>query len=248
MTKPIFLNCYQNVAFYDEASLPKIDHNLGRRMTPLQRGTLFAGRCLFAKHQTIFEEFFADHRNVILFATAFGEVSANFSVIKDICENRLPVSPKDFQHSVYNAALGYLAIVEKVNLHMIAITSGYLSVDRALQLSALRLLSGTPKILVFCADEHLSEAATVVRAEVFLLSDRLLPLPGRQFHIDGITTGFPGQPPNPLEQQVFEQRHTTANPYCFLEPQFESETHSRVTVASTGEWAMSSWTGVTWSP
>ena len=112
----VFLHSYLSTKYVDDAALPKIDHPLGRRMTPLQRSVLATCRAIFEKSNVSLREFADDKSNVVFMTSAFGEISSNFSVIRDVAEERFPVSPTDFQHSIYNATLGYWAIVDNIDL------------------------------------------------------------------------------------------------------------------------------------
>ncbi len=144
-----------------------------RRMTALQKAVVQA----FAALDAMAPEAMQNARECkapIYYSSGFGELSAMLQVTKAIADSDLPVSPKEFQHSVQNAALAYLSMTHGIRHPCYALSGGFLSADNCLQLAQMRLAHGLDSMsFVIHAHEYLDQAtADRAQAEVLLLSTR----------------------------------------------------------------------------
>lgn len=142
---------------------------LWRRMTPLQKAVLSA----YVRASQHNPKGFAALREAeapIYFASAFGEVGAMLRLTDSIEENSLPVSPKDFQHSVLNAAIAYICMHQGSHQPGLAVSGGYASVDLALHLAARRIAGGLDEAAVVVHAHEWVESEDRARAELIVLS------------------------------------------------------------------------------
>ncbi|MDQ3233752.1 MAG: hypothetical protein M3Q07_18195, partial [Pseudobdellovibrionaceae bacterium] len=102
----------------------------------------------------------------------FGELSAMLQVTRAIMDHDLPVSPKEFQHSVQNAALAYLSMTHSIRHPCYALSGGFLSADNCLQMAQQRIAYGLDSMgFVIHAHEYLGQnGADRAQAEILLLS------------------------------------------------------------------------------
>jgi hypothetical protein len=142
-----------------------------RRMTALQKAVVQA----FAALETLAPDAMRKARDCeapIFYSSGFGELGAMLQVTRAIADADLPVSPKEFQHSVQNAALAYLSMTHGIRHPCYALSGGFLSADNCLQLAHLRLAHDLDSMsFVIHAHEYLDQrGADRAQAEILLLS------------------------------------------------------------------------------
>lgn len=142
-----------------------------RRMTALQKAVVQAFAALDAMAPDAMQKA-RECKAPIFYSSGFGELGAMLQVTRAIADSDLPVSPKEFQHSVQNAALAYLSMTHTIRHSCYALSGGFLSADNCLQLAQLRLAHGLDSMgFVIHAHEYLDQAgADRARAEILLLS------------------------------------------------------------------------------
>jgi hypothetical protein len=152
-------------------------HDLARRMSPLQKAVLNAAASFAAAERPRFDLVFRELEAPVYLASAMGELDSVLRIFHAIVEGELPVSPTAFQHSVHNAALGYFSIIHRSHAAHLALSSGYLSAEKALLLASRRIRSGIDRaICLVNATETLGETSgggdELARCELFLLFGR----------------------------------------------------------------------------
>jgi len=142
-----------------------------RRMTPLQKAVLVCFHKLaqeFPEARDLLREAHAP----LFLSSAFGEVGPMLRITQSIVNHDLPISPKDFQHSVLNAALSYLAMSQDWHQAAYALSGGFAGPDSTLHLAAQRLRYGMDEAsIVLHAHEHYGSSFEA-EAEVLILSHR----------------------------------------------------------------------------
>ncbi len=144
-----------------------------RRMTALQKAVVQVFSSLEEQRPELIA--LARHHNApIFYSSAYGESSAMLQVTQAIMDHDLPVSPKEFQHSVQNAALAYLTMTHSMHHPSFALSGGYLSGDSCLQLASQRIFHGLDSLaFVIHAHEYMSSSrAEHAQAEILLLSNQ----------------------------------------------------------------------------
>lgn len=169
------MNTVYLVAAWSETWTPESEIRLSspyfRRMTALQKSVVQA----FAALDAMVPEAMHKARELnapIFYSSGFGELAAMLQVTRAITDHDLPVSPKEFQHSVQNAALAYLSMTHSIRHPCYALSGGFLSADNCLQLAQQRIASGLDSMsFVIHAHEFLDQAtADRAQAEILLLS------------------------------------------------------------------------------
>ncbi len=152
------------VAAYAYATAPKETTPATRRMSLLQKATM---ACFAQIRPALDAGAEPEERLLIAFATRFGEVDATLNVADAILNRTLPVSPVFFQHSVHNAAAGYVSIASGRRDPSITTANGFLSFDLLLYWAAHELAAGLrDRVLLLSAAEHaVSAAAAELPAE-----------------------------------------------------------------------------------
>lgn len=154
---------------WNASSTLRISSPFLRRMTALQKAVVQS----FAALEQDAPEAMRRARAVeapLYYSSAYGELSAMLQVTRAIVDHDLPVSPKEFQHSVQNAALAYLAMTHEIHHPCYALSGGFLSADTCLQLAQQRVRSGLDAMaFVIHAHEYLDSASA--QAEILLLSN-----------------------------------------------------------------------------
>ncbi len=107
-------------------------HPLARRMSPLQKAGLMAWHHFTQNRKDLFAALISDATVPFFYATSFGETRAIFDVAGSVIRKELPVSPVSFQHSVENAAAGYVTIIHKLNNAGITLPNGFFALDKGL--------------------------------------------------------------------------------------------------------------------
>jgi len=140
MNNVFLLGAYATELKVDDQSEMK-NIPLWRRMTPLQKAVMMCVHEAVKAQKKDFEKL-AELEAPLYFASAYGELGAMLRVTQTIEANALPISPKDFQHSVLNAALSYAAIAQTFHQPGFAISGGFGSSDLTLHLAARRIAAG----------------------------------------------------------------------------------------------------------
>jgi signal transduction histidine kinase len=142
-----------------------------RRMTALQKSVVQAFAALDAMAAEAMQKARA-RQAPIFYSSGYGELGAMLQVTRAIADSDLPVSPKEFQHSVQNAALAYLSMTHEIRHPCYALSGGFLSGDNCLQLAQLRMTHGLDSMsFVIHAHEYLDDKrADRAQAEILLLS------------------------------------------------------------------------------
>jgi 3-oxoacyl-(acyl-carrier-protein) synthase len=141
-----------------------------RRMTSLQKSVVQAFAALDALAPDAMQKA-REQEAPIFYSSGFGELGAMLQVTRAIADHDLPVSPKEFQHSVQNAALAYLSMTHGIRHSCYALSGGFLSADNCLQLAQLRMTHGLDTMsFVIHAHEYLGpNGADRAQAEILLL-------------------------------------------------------------------------------
>jgi hypothetical protein len=143
-----------------------------RRMTALQKVVVQAFAALDAMATEAMQKARACNAP-IFYTSGYGELGAMLHVTRAIADSDLPISPKEFQHSVQNAALAYLSMTHEIRHPCYALSGGFLSGDNCLQLAQLRMTHGLDAMsFVVHAHEYLDDhnRAERAQAEILLLS------------------------------------------------------------------------------
>jgi hypothetical protein len=83
----------------------------------------------------------------IICGTAYGELGITAGILDAIRENQ-PISPTDFQNSVYNTAVSYLSILSKNKSEILTISSADKTAKAVLKTGAIKALDGDEILLV----------------------------------------------------------------------------------------------------
>ena len=244
----VFLTYYDSLDLVTGGEEEALGHPLARRMTPLQRAAVGifvrAGR----RSADTWEAMLKNCECEILFTTAYGEVSSNFGVCHATAHNQFPMSPKDFQHSLNNAAAGYLALTQGISQNILTITHGFLSVDKALFYAAHRLLqqSTIKHVVVVHANEYLWPGSSLMaKAEIFVLGREATTGAYELVNCDG------GTQPCGAECTTFRETSADSNEPClaaYFDLPRDKDTYRRLAIDSVGDTHYSEWRrcGSTW--
>lgn len=83
----------------------------------------------------------------IVCGSAFGELETTANILNAICDEQ-PLSPTDFQNSVYNTAVSYLSILYHNHNEILTISSGDKTARNVLKAGALKALDGDILLLI----------------------------------------------------------------------------------------------------
>lgn len=83
----------------------------------------------------------------VICGSSFGELPTTASILNALYKKE-PVSPTDFQNSVYNTAVSYLSILNKNQSEILTISSGDETSLKVLKAAALKAIDGDELILV----------------------------------------------------------------------------------------------------
>ena len=83
----------------------------------------------------------------IVCGSAYGELGVSADILNAIKEDE-PISPTDFQNSVYSTALSYLSIVSENHNEMLTISSGENTAKAVLKAGAVKALDGDEMLLL----------------------------------------------------------------------------------------------------
>ncbi|MCX6129646.1 MAG: beta-ketoacyl synthase chain length factor [Proteobacteria bacterium] len=166
----VFLNAWNSldITVHDRELL---DFAFFRRMTILQKAVMKTFVQLSQKHPELLSRF-RQQNGPIFYSSAYGELSPMIQVSEAILQRNLPISPKEFQHSVQNAALAYLAMSQNLHHPCYALAGGHLSGDNCLYLASQRLGVGLDTLsIIIHAHEYLADQEPArARAEILVLS------------------------------------------------------------------------------
>jgi hypothetical protein len=85
----------------------------------------------------------------ILCASAYGEVEVSTNILKAIA-NKTPISPTDFQNSVYSTAVSYLSIISQNQDEILTLSCGDESSQALLKAGAVKVLDKEDEMLLLC--------------------------------------------------------------------------------------------------
>ncbi len=105
------------------------------KMTTRRRLTRAAKLVLELAHRSGFEQ------GRILYGSAYGELPATAAILRRIDEGE-PISPTDFQNSVYNTAVSYLSMITKNRSEIMTVSSGDETAKALLQAAAVKAMDG----------------------------------------------------------------------------------------------------------
>lgn len=142
---------------------------LWRRMTALQKAVLSVYMQASESEPKLFLSL-KESRAPIYFASAYGEAAAMYRITESIEDNSLPVSPKDFQHSVLNASIAYVSMQGAGHASGLAISGGFASADKALHLAARRISAGLDESIILLHGHEWVGPIESARAELLVLS------------------------------------------------------------------------------
>lgn len=83
----------------------------------------------------------------IICGSAFGELETTANILNAIKEKQ-PLSPTDFQNSVYNTAVSYLSILYRNHNEILTISSGDKTAHNVLKAGALKAIDGDVLLLL----------------------------------------------------------------------------------------------------
>lgn len=96
----------------------------------------------------------------IICGSAYGELAVSAKILQAIKEDE-PISPTDFQNSVYSTAVSYLSILSKNQNEILTVSSGENTAKAVLKAGAVKALDGD-EILLLCFEtmdiENIEEA------------------------------------------------------------------------------------------
>lgn len=178
--KPVYLCAWKRIQLDASRDAELLAQPLIRRMTPLQKAALICFHHL-AQEFPEAREFAQAARAPLFLTSAFGEIGPMLRITQSILDHDLPVSPKDFQHSVLNASVSYLAISQNWHQAGYALSGGFAGPDSTLHLAAQRLRYELDEAsIVMHVHEHYAQKFEA-EAELMILS-RNRPLSG--FHLE----------------------------------------------------------------
>ncbi len=162
----VFVECFEEISLKKTDSL-SFNHPLARRMSFLQKAGLEVMSRIEKDYPMLLDSYLYGPECEIFYTTTYGELQAVHTIANQINAKELPVSPLAFQHSVNNAAAGYLSIIKKVKKNVVTLGSGYLALDKAIY-SIFHRLKNEPEttaILVH-GDEYLFQNEDQAQAQV----------------------------------------------------------------------------------
>ncbi len=89
---------------------------------------------------------FVDGR--VISGSAYGELGVTAKILESIKDNQ-PISPTDFQNSVYNTAVSYLSIISQNKNEITTLSCGDKTAHTILKMGAVKALDGD-EILLLC--------------------------------------------------------------------------------------------------
>ncbi len=164
--------------------------SLFRRMTPLQKVSVGAFLLAHTKFPQLLAQ--AERRMPpVYFFSHLGEVSAMLSITQSILANE-PPSPKDFQHSVLNAALNYIFMQANILNPGFALTGDEQQFQWLLQMIIHDLQSQGPSTaMIICAEEPAE--AELSRAKIMVLQSQRDEHCSWQIVLEGAQDSVPAQ-------------------------------------------------------
>lgn len=171
---------------------PSKRHPLQRRMTNLQKAMIGVFELLETQYLPTLSEDLSENKLDLSFTTTFGELKAIKSIADGILAKDLPVSPLSFQHSVNNAAAGYLGMIVKNYAGACVTGTGILSLDKAL-FRIHKTIQAFPEkrhILIHC-DEFLSPKNSVLaQAHGFIFGSEFSSSPNTKIRLETVLYQF----------------------------------------------------------
>lgn len=105
----------------------------------------------------------------VICGSSFGELPTTASIL-DALHKKEPISPTDFQNSVYNTAVSYFSILNKNQSEMLTISSGDETSLKVLKAGALKALDGDELVLVCFETLNIENIAQVNKCIEYLES------------------------------------------------------------------------------
>lgn len=107
---------------------------MGKRLTGLQKAVIL-GLEKFSQNYPDNWQYFLEHPEIpVYYTSALGELNLLLSTAEDTLDLRFPLSPKNFQNSVGNAAIAYAHMIFELHHEYIASSQGFCSFDKLLYL------------------------------------------------------------------------------------------------------------------
>ena len=242
----VFAGEYRRFTLQRESTL-HLTHPLARRMAPLQRCALEILALFREERAAVFAELWKISGAPLFFATSMGELDPSLTLAESIFCNSLPLSPAVFQHSVHNATPGYASIVFRSQTPSLTVSSGFLSLDKALLLAFLKVAHGRlPAVIVLAADENtVRNEAVLARSELIIIAgENQVPQLTRSHEIISYQYFGAGRltPPRPLDIPLIAlAEHGTYAPHTALDLDGQSGSFCRRVVSLEGERVESVW-------
>ncbi|MDD3324030.1 MAG: beta-ketoacyl synthase chain length factor [Sulfurospirillaceae bacterium] len=105
----------------------------------------------------------------VMFGSSFGELETTANILHAI-KDAQPISPTDFQNSVYNTAVSYLSILNNNQNEILTLSSGDKTSLNVLKMGALKALDGDVILLMCVESLDISNIAEVNKCIDFLES------------------------------------------------------------------------------
>ena len=131
---PVWLHHYRKSQFNKGDDL-QVKHPLVRRLTSLQLGVVDALLQFQLSRPDLWQEFCNDENIQIFYSTKLGEIDTSISLTQQVLSKDYPLSPKDFQNSVYNAAIGAASVIFDFHNGYTACSDGFLSREKSILLA-----------------------------------------------------------------------------------------------------------------
>lgn len=181
---PVYLWASQRTRLQTGLDASILSQPLFRRMTALQKAVVLC--------YTQLSEAFPEAHALVLQAQAplflcstYGELGPMLRVTKSIVDHDLPISPKDFQHSVLNAALSYLTMSQDWHQPGYALSGGFAGPDSTVYMAAKRIALGLDRANVIVHAHENFANAVEAEAEVLILGHQ--PPPAGGFRLERIS-------------------------------------------------------------
>jgi len=148
-------------------------HPMMRRMSVLQKVVSLALLSFKAKHEDFWREYILSDLCRIYYASVYGEIDIMSKLSRQIIEEDFPISPRDFQNSVHNAAPAYASMLTGFTRGMLVGSSGFLSADKTLYLASTRIQHGLEPMALLIHAHGVKQSSGVeeAQAEMLLLGD-----------------------------------------------------------------------------
>lgn len=125
---------FLNVNVYDQIEIRTIgdaifEHPLKRRMTNMQLSVSYILYKFKNEHPDLWK-IVTGYKSHIYYASQFGEIDLSAKLADAVYKREFPISPKDFQNSLYNIAMGYAAMLCELKNGYTCTSNGFLSFEK----------------------------------------------------------------------------------------------------------------------